>query len=67
MSGGVLIDDETLQRMADRFGPSSRAGRALAEARRQRTMGIDAVILHVNRHFSVCSRRFAMLRLEHGN
>jgi hypothetical protein len=61
-SGFVIMDDETLRRIAAIVGPQSAAARALAEAERQRESGIDAVIGSAGKMLHVCSRRFAEMR-----
>jgi hypothetical protein len=58
----VIMDDETLRRIAHIVGPQSAAARALDEAERQREMGIDAVVGSAGAMLLVCSRQFAELR-----
>lgn len=66
MSDFVIMDEETLRRIADIIGPSSAAARALQEVARQREDGIDAVVGCSGKMFYVCSRRFATMRAHGG-
>lgn len=55
----AIMDDATLERCAYVLGPQSAAARALADARKQREDGNDAVVISGGQMLLVCSRWFA--------